>query len=314
MLDPHLALRARLAPAPSADGPTCAQAWELWLARLAPATRATYASALGALARASGADGPQTAAEALCAAGPARATAALEAWTAQMGTVDGLCQPSIRVRLAAVLSWLRVARRFGLIDWPPDPPRLTAEARKAYRETAGPGAPAVYRLAAATGTVEGKLLVRLLYSLALRRGEALALTVGDWHPERRALTIHGKGRRDPEEVPVPAGVAALLTARCDEVGAGRLFPRWRASGVNGWLARLARKAGLPHVRPHGLRHSAITRAIEGEAAAGRPVIGASGFSRHRDSRVLLRYYDNSQDRPRAISEELDAPFHNGGEQ
>jgi integrase/recombinase XerC len=45
------------------------------------------------------------------------------------------------------------------------------------------------------------------------------------------------------------------------------------------------------VRPHGLRHAAITAALD----AGLDVRRVAKFSRHRDLRTLTVYDDNRQD-------------------
>ncbi len=45
-------------------------------------------------------------------------------------------------------------------------------------------------------------------------------------------------------------------------------------------------------RPHGLRHAAITEALELTSGDGRAV---QRFSRHRDVRTIERYDDSRQD-------------------
>jgi integrase len=56
----------------------------------------------------------------------------------------------------------------------------------------------------------------------------------------------------------------------------------------GWLGA---KAGLT-VRPHGLRHLAITTALDRSNGDVRAV---AKFSRHKDLRALSRYRDNRPD-------------------
>ena len=55
---------------------------------------------------------------------------------------------------------------------------------------------------------------------------------------------------------------------------------------------LGEAAGLGAVRPHGLRHAAITEALD---ATNGNVRAVQRFSRHRDLRVLNTYDDNRQD-------------------
>jgi len=54
---------------------------------------------------------------------------------------------------------------------------------------------------------------------------------------------------------------------------------------------LGRKIGLK-VWPHGLRHAAITEALD---LTGGNVRAVQRFSRHRDVRILERYDDNRRD-------------------
>jgi integrase len=57
------------------------------------------------------------------------------------------------------------------------------------------------------------------------------------------------------------------------------------------VRELGRKIGLK-VWPHGLRHTAITEALD---LTGGNVRAVQRFSRHRDVRVLERYDDNRRD-------------------
>lgn len=57
------------------------------------------------------------------------------------------------------------------------------------------------------------------------------------------------------------------------------------------IRELGEKAGL-RARPHGLRHAAITEALE---ATGGDVRRVQRFSRHKDVRVLLVYDDQRKD-------------------
>jgi integrase len=70
--------------------------------------------------------------------------------------------------------------------------------------------------------------------------------------------------------------------------AGRLTGR----AVRLIVAGIARLAGLDRVcRPHGLRHAAITEALD----RGRDVRDVAKFSRHKDVRTLLIYDDSRLD-------------------
>ena len=58
------------------------------------------------------------------------------------------------------------------------------------------------------------------------------------------------------------------------------------------IARIGQAAGLDRVPgPHGLRHQAITRALD----LGRDLRDVAKFSRHRDIRTLAIYDDSRRD-------------------
>jgi integrase/recombinase XerC len=61
------------------------------------------------------------------------------------------------------------------------------------------------------------------------------------------------------------------------------------------------------VRPHGLRHAAITRALD---LTGGDIRRGQKFRRHRDVWLLLRYEDNRQDLGGAVARRLAADAEN----
>ena len=74
------------------------------------------------------------------------------------------------------------------------------------------------------------------------------------------------------------------------------------SGVGVYLVlpQLGDHVGL-RVRPHGLRHAAITRALD---LTGGDIRSVQKFSRHKDVRLLQRYDDNRQDLGGAVARRL----------
>ena len=156
-----------------------------------------------------------------------------------------------------------------------------------------------------------RALMAVLFGLALRRGEVTQLGVEDFDPSRGVFLVQGKGQggqrvvvRAPPEVveAVSAWVvvrggssgALFLRARPRLVGSsgepeaayrGRLSPRAIAAVV----ARLATVAGATvKVKPHGLRHAAITEAAKKE----KDLVKLRDFARHRDIRTTAIYIDN----------------------
>jgi site-specific recombinase XerD len=76
----------------------------------------------------------------------------------------------------------------------------------------------------------------------------------------------------------------------------------RLSGMGLYLVvrRIGERAGL-RVRPHGLRHAAITRALD---LTGGDIRSVQKFSRHKDVRLLQRYDDNREDLGGAVARRL----------
>ena len=81
-------------------------------------------------------------------------------------------------------------------------------------------------------------------------------------------------------------------------GKGRLT----AIGLYGMVRELGRKIGLK-VWPHGLRHAAITEALD---LTGGNVRAVQRFSRHRDVRILERYDDNRRDLASEVAKQVAA--------
>jgi site-specific recombinase XerD len=150
--------------------------------------------------------------------------------------------------------------------------------------------------AARVSSPDDYALVALMLLVGLRVSEACAVRVEDTlHYERghRVLKFTGKGSKQRVSVIAPA--LALIVDAC---AAGRTEGLLIHNRYGGPLTRnraynrvgmLARRAGLGHVWPHMLRHTAITAAID----AGASLENAQEFSGHVDIRTLMVYYHNS---------------------
>src|SRR5262249_37287337 len=136
-----------------------------------------------------------------------------------------------------------------------------------------------------------RALLRLLFDLGLRRAEAVRLDVADLDLQAGTVEVLGKGRSQKVRLTLPGptrgALAAWLAARGSEPGplftscdrAGKGSGRLTGAAVYTIVRRLGNKAGLGAVRPHGLRHAAITEALDLTNGDGRAV---QRFSRHRD--------------------------------
>jgi len=217
----------------------------------------------------------------------------------------GLAPATVNRRLAALRSLVKLARVLGRVGWTLEVPSVKSQS---YRDTRGPGVDGFRRLLAQLDArVDAKAkrdraALRLLFDLALRRAEVCSLDLAHLDLEAGTLAIMGKGRTERERLTLPgptrAALAAWVAVRGTE--AGPLFTGLASNGTGGRLTGtglylvvrdLGLAAGLK-VRPHGLRHAAITAALE---ATSGDVRRAQRFSRHRDLRILSTYDDNRAD-------------------
>ena len=107
-----------------------------------------------------------------------------------------------------------------------------------------------------------RTFARTLYYLGCRTSEALGITWRDLHltAQGTSVTLFGKGQKT-RVVPVPHHLlSAWYHLPGDRAETTRLFPwtrqeAWRIIQVG------AKRAGLPHVSPHWLRHAHATHAL-----------------------------------------------------
>lgn len=144
--------------------------------------------------------------------------------------------------------------------------------------------------------------MRLLFDLGLRRGEVVSLDLEHLDFEAGTVAVLGKGRSQRELLTLPAptreALAAWVAIRGLDtgplfIGLDRAHRRGGLTGAGVYLVvrSLGEKAGI-RARPHGLRHAAITRALDITAGDVRAV---QRFSRHRNLQTLVRYDDCRRD-------------------
>jgi integrase/recombinase XerC len=229
-----------------------------------------------------------------------------------------LAPATINARLASIKSLVGWLKSKGLIDWRLDVKGVKA---RAYRETSGPGF-AAFKAMLAQIDVRGddlkarrdRAIVRLLHDLALRRMEVTALDLADVGLNPRAndgsasLWIRGKGRHDDEQITVPPAAAKALRDWIEVRGEepGPLFCNLDRANARGRLSetsvyRMVVKYGQQvgvRARPHGLRHSGITRAAE---KTGGNLVKVAAFSRHAKIETVKIYVDNLRDDAGAVA-------------
>jgi integrase/recombinase XerC len=214
----------------------------------------------------------------------------------------GLPVTTINRRLATLRSLLKLTNTHGLVTWTLSVENVPVQS---YRDTGGPGRDGLRAMLEAAGAQSGPkglrdvALLRLLHDLGLRRSEAVRLDTDAVDRPGNRILIPGRGRSPKQPVSLPDPTRAALAAWLEASGSepGPLFVNFDRAGkgqpltgaavyhIVGWLGA---KAGLT-VRPHGLRHLAITTALDRSNGDVRAV---AKFSRHKDLRTLSRYRDN----------------------
>jgi integrase/recombinase XerC len=213
--------------------------------------------------------------------------AVLRSWLARLRTT-GSARTSLARRAAAARTFTAWAHREALL---PHDVGLRLASPKARRDL-----PGVLRQDQATALVTAPArrtphadvqdaavalrdtaALELLYATGIRVSELCGLEIADVDHGRRVVRVLGKGAKErsvPYGVPADRAIGAwlrhgrpaLATERSGSallLGArgGRLQP----TTVRQVVAAYAEAAGLPHLSPHGLRHSAATHLLEGGA-------------------------------------------------
>lgn len=276
-----------------------------------PRTLEAYRRDLGHFAKWLGGTSVEQAVTAFLASGSQQAHATALAWLASMAKLA----PATRARrLAALRSLVDLAGQLGVVTWSL---RLRGPKVTKYRDTRGPTIEELRKvLAACRDDLEGRrnrTLIILVAILGLRRFEAAALTVGDYDKVGRRIRVFGKGRDGQgewltlppevgdeldlwlcfsrgfgcEENSGEVGPATALFFSLDGPGREPLTP----GGVYYILRDLGERVKV-RLRPHGLRHAAITTVLDESDGNTRM---AQSFGRHADPRTTGRYDDNRRD-------------------
>jgi integrase len=226
-----------------------------------------------------------------------------------------LSSGTVGLRLSNLRAAVKLARTLGLVEW-----SLEVEAPRVerYRDTAGPGVAGVQAMADAARArtdvigARDRALIAVLFFQGLRREEAANLDVEHVDFAGGRLSILRKGKLEREwVVAAPEALAALqgwldvhprnLDASLSdfEDGGPPLFLGWDATtrspvgrltgrGIAHIVARYGLRALGTGVRPHGLRHAAVTALLD----LGMSWQEVAGFSGHADPSTLRHYDDN----------------------
>jgi integrase/recombinase XerC len=141
--------------------------------------------------------------------------------------------------------------------------------------------------------------------MRLRSRPTAGLDLEHFDPRRSRLSVLRKGKRKRQWLSLDPMVTSRLRAwialRGKEPGplflqlgkGGRVLPGRRLSGdgIHKILQTMGARLG-EIIRPHGLRHAAITAALD---ETNGNVRAAREFSGHASIEVLMRYDDNRKD-------------------
>ena len=281
-----------------------------------PGTMTAYSRDLEDLRLWAGAASVQALTQSLIEAGPGAANLAVLRYRGEL-VQRQLSPATVNRRLTAIRSLLTLARTLGLITWGIE---IEGVRRVAYRDTRGPGLTAVRRLVRAAseqGSVKAArdgAIIALLAGMALRRAEVVSLDLGHWHSGQGVLAVLGKGQTERLLMTVPVPVRKALDAWVAVRGQdpGPLFisldparkgdGRLTGDGLYRSLGSLGSNIGV-RVRPHGLRHTAITSALDLCDGNVRKVMK---FSRHVSVETVLVYDDARSDVAGAVAEQVAA--------
>ena len=158
-------------------------------------------------------------------------------------------------------------------------------------------------------------MLSLLYGCGLRRSEAVALQLADYH-QGRVTVRAGKGRKDRTAYN-PAGGRAAIDAwiahrgswpgalLCPVPRGGRIQQRaMTAQAVMMRLRVLAERAGVPQFSPHDLRRSFVGELLD----AGADISAVQQLAGHASVITTQRYDRRPEETKRRTAEMLDVPY------
>lgn len=241
--------------------------------------------------------------------GPGRLNGLLLRWVAAQ-EAQGLAAATINRRLAAVKSLVKLGRTLGTINWALDVAGVRGA--QGVRDMHGPTVEEVRKLLHTTRDRPFvQAILYLLFTRGLRSIEVRELQLRHLELDRGVIFVRGKGKAGLSQLTLgPAAVAALrawlrvrVGGREDTAPVFTLRSGRVVSHTTLWAT--VRQAGLfvgVAVRPHGLRHSAITAVLN---QTNGDIRTAQRFSRQVKPETLLRYDDERRDLGGEAAKRLD---------
>jgi integrase/recombinase XerD len=164
------------------------------------------------------------------------------------------------------------------------------------------------------------MVLRIIYALGLRLGEALALEPGHIDSKQMVLRVIGKGQKE-RMLPLSPMLLAELRAYWQKVQPKQwLFPgkrkdrRLDASAVQRACQRVCQEQGLPRMTPHTLRHCYATHLLEAgtdtriiQALLGHHRVGTTAIYTHVNMTGLKQVVSPLDTLPSASPNNPDLP-------
>lgn len=220
----------------------------------------------------------------------------------------GYSSNTINRRLASVRSLVKLAKLMDIVQFDILVSNLKVQL---LRDTRGPQNPDVKKILGHLGQKENAkntrdtAIIRLLHDLALRASELVGLDLEDFHEDRKAIAVLGKGMREKVFLELPDLTFEALKKWIEFRGShpGHLFRNFsRSRGAGNRLTRqglrdvviaIAKKAGVTPKTTHAWRHTSITQAIIKAQENGMGLEVVLDHSRHSKNSInlLMTYRD-----------------------
>ena len=146
-----------------------------------------------------------------------------------------------------------------------------------------------------------KLFVAFALYSGCRRNEILALTWDcvDWQGE--TIRAYNYKTKKPKMIPLTPALKTVLVNMQKYTQVGYIFPRWSPDWISHKFKKYARKAGLPDVRFHDLRHTYATYLV----LKGVPINVVKDLVGHTNIATTMIYLHAAEDIKKEAASKMD---------
>lgn len=211
-----------------------------------------------------------------------------------------LAANTILTKLAAIRSFRQWGGKAGISSPLPSLDNLPVAAP--YKDTRGTSSDKMIEILSHLSTPQDKVIWGLLFLLGLRRGEVSAINLGDVNLSEGKIMIKGKGKRDKVALDMPLPLQQWIGELIAIRDGGADDPllqnrknsrsdskRLSTQGIYNLVKKWGELVGVTGLRPHKIRHTAITSVLDANDGNLRET---AKFSRHTNVNTLQHYDDN----------------------